>query len=888
MKTQKIKLKNAIVSHKEYLIVFGAIFVLFNLMLILNGAYPYGTNTVLISDSYAQIGPFFEQIFTIFEGKSTCVYTNAFVGGTEILSTILYMLLNPFYILALPFGKTNIMNGFSLVLFAILVFDAFIFLWFSKKYFKNIKVYTRILLALIFTFSGYMMLNYGFFTWLIYPAITLLLIDAFLKLVNEKKIANFVAVLVWFVANSFGVGFSSNFMLILLMCGYILIMLPKPERKSAFLRLFFGYILAVLFSLIILAPSLFAMMDSSRNSNVIANIFSKSDYNKIENKIAGVFLETAVAVFGVVYLARCDKKDKKNIFYFFALAIVFAPIVFDVCQKIMCGSIYLGFPFRFEFLACDLLFVLAMEFLERKELELSSETDCLKEQSKSNFIFKFLISFVLVLFVIGLIFFDIFMGEEASKLVKYPGTISSTSLFYFLITLLFVAVIALTLLFKWRNVISAKFMKIAMTFTLSIALMFNFCTFALSAHTSTDKLNEATTLVSSNSSQGNLKFILLDSDAMVDNTTLYGVCNNDYFSSLISEKTINSFSSLGFRSGTTFVSSQGGTLVADSLIGANLYLSSQELNRPYLSLIKKSENFYLYKNTLATTGAVVLPKSFMMNKSLNSFKNIQTLAENFEISGELFKKAGVVLEGEPVWHKALKSFSQQIVYTASNDQILYVNAQVFYDPDDDVPKTEGIVSGKYYLSQIGTVDASDLIFVNAGETVRLNIYYEKEDDLEDVEFVSMDYNLASTLCTKLKENEASLEKTKLGFIAKGSGDGNLFVSSPMINGLEFSLNGKKINGSDIFSDWTCIEVNGNFEVTAEYHYPHITAWIIIVVICLVLIVTLGLVYKFVNLQRFEKPASVIMLVVCGIDFIVCYATGIVLSLLFIILCIIKV
>ena len=53
-------------KYKENIIVLFILLAVFTVIFLINGCFPYGNNTILVSDSFLQIGPFFEYLFKVF------------------------------------------------------------------------------------------------------------------------------------------------------------------------------------------------------------------------------------------------------------------------------------------------------------------------------------------------------------------------------------------------------------------------------------------------------------------------------------------------------------------------------------------------------------------------------------------------------------------------------------------------------------------------------------------------------------------------------------------------------------------------------------------------------------------------------------------------------
>ena len=133
---KKIRGKNAEVFFKKYHAFFLApaiVLFIYIFALIGHRVFPFGKYTLASYDLSAQICPFIEHLFDVFEGKSTLTYSYAIAGGADVTGTFLYFFISPFSFLFLLFGDGNVAKAASLVLGCKLAAIAFTGTWFAKK-----------------------------------------------------------------------------------------------------------------------------------------------------------------------------------------------------------------------------------------------------------------------------------------------------------------------------------------------------------------------------------------------------------------------------------------------------------------------------------------------------------------------------------------------------------------------------------------------------------------------------------------------------------------------------------------------------------------------------------------------------------------------------------
>ena len=860
MTISKEKIKEFFKANKNYFLVFGILLVVFNFMLLINGAWPYGSNTLVFSDSYAQIAAFFNHIFNWFEGKTSLFYTAHLGGGMEIFSTIQYMLINPFFLIVLICGRSNILTSINFSILFMIVFNACVMLWFLNKRFKNLSSLSKILFSLLFAFTAFSNLNFSFITWLIYPALALLLIDSFLELVENKKILRFVIVLVWFVVNCFSVGVSTSIIFVVLFFGYIFFKVQKENRKEVCTRLFVAYVIGVLACVGILFPSIMAFFNTSRGEGIFSQILHQNSSLLHYTNITPLLLNLAVSVFAIIYVCKSFKENKTEFkFNIFTLLVCVLPVIFGIIPVLLSGGQLNFLPYRFYFVTELILMLMTIKYLSGFE----------ETSEKSNFVFKImLLIFSFIIAFVFLVFEFLLFKTFTSHIKKIDGDTAAFLMGVVLMILTIIAVAIAMVGFKFKKV-SSKLFKGTAYALLCVTLAFNCVTFVgpLSVNTETDK--KITEILFGKEFDGKVKIADINETTPTLNYIADGVYTNTVFSSLIANENLKAFWPLIASADDTDSSSEGfaqsdnvlkqtGDLLADALVGNKYLLTSEKQNRPYLTLEDSiaygDEYIYLYKNTLATNGTVVLDKNFAFKSELDYFENIKNLQTSFGLSGEIYQNIQPTAENITNFKSSKISAVKKYTFTATESGIIYLNQKYSLETQNNT--LDKFEEKTLYLNNPNVRVWTDVAFVEAGETITFNCVSLSQYNAVNHEpkFLFASYQKTSELCTKLKDSQASIERTKTGFEVKTNGkSGKLVVFDVCIKGLNLKLDEKQVQNLEDFSGFVCVNVETNNQIlSASYSYPYIWIWIGVILVCAGIAVLVYFVHKKTGLKAIEK------------------------------------
>lgn len=867
--------KNFIIRKKEYFIALGIYSFLFLLFLAIGGVFS-DKNTILLGDSYEQIGVFFEHIFDVLSGKSSLFYSSVYGKGFEIFSTIQYMFTNPFYIVVLFGGRNHIYQMFGFAIYLMLAFNLVTFIWFTNKYLKNLNNWTRILFSLLYVFSGYANFCFAFVTWFVYPSLILIVVDRFIEFVKTGKTLWFILFFVWHVVACYSVGISTAIILFVLFVTYILMVVPKENRFEKLTGLFVVFVITALSSIVIIFPSIMAVLGTGRSDSFLYSLMFVKN-TKLANKVAIIFSGLAVLVLALIYFVKCNKKEKLNKFFLFAFVILFLPMFFDSMLRLLCLSKYQGFPGRFYFINEALIFFLAMSVIDKKLIKFKT--------CESEKIFKILFFFISSILILVILLINIFARETLGTNIKTPVTPSSgLSIYVLTFCVLGLLLVAVLLLNNFKK-LSEKFSKISICILLVLSLSVNFMLFSSCSGGDDSSRTELSQLLSSCKNEtGFAKSFGANVDADLMNLRSDGIRKVGVFSSLIPGNAIDIYEYFGYLTSSTVYLDDCGSLISDAMFGMKFYISDRAVDRPYLELVSKSENYYLYKNTLATNGVFSISSEFSFDEELNSVENLEKLAKFYGISGNLFEEPNlenVEISNDEINLDAIDVDFDKVkkyTFTASNTGILYVGGRFCFYTEEKSPLIgiDGICLENYDETTI-----EDMVFLNAGESYTFYIDEKNVKEADEISFTFLNYEPAKQLCEKLQENEINYEITKNGYKVNGTAPENskVYIMNPKINGMSYSLNGEQMTEELLLGGIVVFDASGDFEVVANYKYPYLKLWLVAFVVVALLVCIFAIFYNKTKFKHTQKAIGYAMISVLCIIGLIVYVFGFLASII---------
>ncbi len=357
---------------KHYALFFAPIIVavIYAFALWQYGVYPFGDKYTAASyDLSAQICPFIEHLFDVFDGKSTLTFSYAIVGGADVTGTFLYFFISPFSFLFLIFGDGKVAHASSIVMLFKLMAIAVSGTWFAKKLFKDIPDYICLAIGVAYTYCGYTFVSNTYINWMDFLIYLPFATAAFKHFVKTGKFLPFSILVACCIYTCFSIACFSLFTVFPALVVYGLVCIEKERRYKfiAYLCLSFG--VAILIALPVLFPALGAYSVSGRGGGLFENLwkgyaqtssgelssfnsstFLNSYSESLYRKWSYILSDAAFVVLTIVWFFRKGLRDGFSKFMFVAGALTLLPTVVDESMNLLNMGSYMSYALRFGFL----------------------------------------------------------------------------------------------------------------------------------------------------------------------------------------------------------------------------------------------------------------------------------------------------------------------------------------------------------------------------------------------------------------------------------------------------------------------------------------------------------------------------------------------------------
>ncbi len=340
--------KNFLFRAWDYFFVAIFILIIFAVNLSLNGVFPFGKNTMAGYDMLAQVSPFIEHLFDVFDGKSSLFYSPAIAGGTDVFGTMAYCMISPFTWIFLLFGKGNVYYGVGIVLPLKLIAVSFSALYFLGT-FKNIPKPIGVLFALLYAFSGYTFVANTYINWIDLMIYVPFVAVNYKKLVKTGKIWGFAISYALMIYTCFSLASFAMLLVFLIIFCYVFLV-ERENRKEVLVKSCLGLLAAVGIALPVMVPSFIAYLSSKRSTGLFDNLFSNLDSTHLYRKFSYIVSDTLFLFLTLVYFIKNGFKQPIDRFLFITGGLLMMPVLVDECCNLLNGGAYLSYSLRFGFL----------------------------------------------------------------------------------------------------------------------------------------------------------------------------------------------------------------------------------------------------------------------------------------------------------------------------------------------------------------------------------------------------------------------------------------------------------------------------------------------------------------------------------------------------------
>lgn len=333
--------------------------------------YPFGDKYTAASyDLSAQICPFIEHLFDVFDGKSTLTFSYAIVGGADVTGTLLYFFVSPFSFLFLIFGDGRVAYASSIVMLCKLMTIAFAGTWFAKKLFNGIPDYLCIVVGVVYAYCGYTFVSNTYINWMDFLIYLPFTTAAFKHFVKTEKFLPFAILVACCIYTCFSIACFSLFTVFPALIAYGLLCVEKERRNKFIAYLCLAFVVAILISLPVLFPALGAYSVSGRGGGLFDNLwygftvnsttgnpenFNSSNFidtysESVYRKWSYILSDSVFVVLTLVWFYRKGLKDGFAKFMLVAGVLTLLPTLVDESMNLLNMGSYMSYALRFGFL----------------------------------------------------------------------------------------------------------------------------------------------------------------------------------------------------------------------------------------------------------------------------------------------------------------------------------------------------------------------------------------------------------------------------------------------------------------------------------------------------------------------------------------------------------
>lgn len=333
--------------------------------------WPFSTEFTSASyDLSAQIVPYIEHIFDVFDGKSSLSYSYAIMGGADVTGTFLYFFVSPFSFLFLIFGDGKAAHASSIVMGLKVATIAFAGSWFAKKQFKNIPDFWWVAVGVLYGYCGYAFVSCTYINWMDFLIYMPFCVAAFAHMSRTGKYLPFSLLMACQVYTCFSIACFSMFTVFPVVVIYALLCKEKGEKLPFVAKICLAFVVTILVALPLLVPALVAYLRSSRSSEGLLqtfwfgfskdelgklSAFSKEDFIKrwsesLFFKWSYILSDSLFVVLTIVWFVRKGLKKPFAKFMLATCVLTMLPTLVDEAMLLMNMGSYFSYALRFGFL----------------------------------------------------------------------------------------------------------------------------------------------------------------------------------------------------------------------------------------------------------------------------------------------------------------------------------------------------------------------------------------------------------------------------------------------------------------------------------------------------------------------------------------------------------
>lgn len=591
----------------------------------INGIYPFGSESVVYDDLVQNSVPVLTAFWDVLHGDASPLFNWNTGAGVSIFHNVteFFSPFSPLFFLICP--RDSITEWMSYFVMLKLVLMSLTMMFFIEKHFRIASVW-KIVLSLLYPFSGYVLQLYTNIEWLDIAIFFPLLITALLHLFKKGKILPYILLLALCAARSLYITYMVYLFLIFVGGLYIILIVPKNTRKTSIYNFGLGSVFGLLVSAAISLPSFFYLTTTSRYESTKGFIGILSAENILSNPKLGMVIIMTALPFSVICLMLLKfREEKKSIsFIFLSLGTLGLQVFFESINLFWHMGSYVLFPMRYAFMLSFVIIAGCAYALERFGSELFKSNGL-----KSRLMVILGLAFAggaAYLFLSGRVYSQV--TDSAYKYEAFFDNVFFALIFFILVFACYIILfkfgskrvgsILICLVFAFETGVSVNR---AFSKSLVRASEYNtsFIYDCLNITANTSLKNDNLSRIKNSDSSLNSNYPLVLNHSALSN-----------FTHLIPPQISSAMKSLGYSRVYTRVLDTGGTLLTDALLNCKHTLTTKTLDDDAYTLLETMGEYNIYSDNYTlpfglVVGEGILNESFLDGNALENNNKIYKL-----------------------------------------------------------------------------------------------------------------------------------------------------------------------------------------------------------------------------------------------------------------------
>ena len=777
------KYKNII----RYVIPMLIISCVLGIVFYLEGLYPFGNNSIVQVDADYQFIPVMYRIWDFLHGNVGVIYDDIGLGNNTYISMIIQgSLFSPINLLLYFTSRANIINFFNIfVIVKICLLSLTTYIFINYKF--RISEFYKILFSVLYSLSGWVMLNYFNIMWLdcviLFPLIVMF-ID---KLIIEGKVMGYIITLSLSLAISYYISFFILIFILFYTFFNLYLFNDKEENKKVIYHLGLSTVIAILLAGFSLFPALYQTLISSRiESSSTANVFD-------------CFLNKSLYLMGsplfiIIYIKLLlkYKKEEKKIFFLSVILLLFIIGLFiePINLALHMGS-HWSFPYRYSFITIFVLMLGALFYIKRFNM-------------KGNYKWYWIITFIIIL-VFGIYFNNQYLSEiiDSQIVLDFDDQdVYNYILIIFLISLM-LCYIAISFKNKYIRYITISISSLFMIFVYASWTMYYSDGYFLTKNSV--KINDNMELPKDGRYKMNYT-VYTPSYAFI-----YNVPTLDNWLHIIPKSEVDIYRKLGYETSDTCIRSYGGTIFSDWLLNFKYIISEDRMVDDIYTLLDEMDGYYLYQYNYQSGFGIEFANLEEIDYNYISPFDLQNYLASNLINKEIIKKDNYYMDNMKEYNISYDLEEKGFLYfyndnAKNNIDHIRINGKYVYDFED-------------YIKELGIFEGNVNIYISFKDNVYtdIEIGFIKYSDI-------MNLKNENVIKGNYLEVNSDIEK-------------KMILPINNINGLKIYNNDQEINTSKFLNNFLVIDLDkGSNKIEIKYEMPLFKIGIVSMLIGLLLLV----------------------------------------------------